>query len=56
MEVLNEAMELYSDEENHKVTVAAAIVETDCFCFHYVENGIEKNWQTYQRLVNGENP
>ena len=31
-EVLNEAMELYKDEENHKVTVAAATVETDYYC------------------------
>lgn len=31
-EVLNEAMELYKDEENHKVTVAAAMVETGYYC------------------------
>lgn len=31
-EVLNEAMELYKDEENHAVTVSAAMVETEYYC------------------------
>ena len=31
-EVLNKAMALYMDEENHKVTVSAAMVETEYYC------------------------
>ena len=47
-EVLNEAMECYNEDENRKVTIAAAEVEYENYCKHTVS---KKSWILQRRSM-----